>query len=294
MTEPEGRIGSLPLVAASLVAAFLVASCAPEPSADARPTVSTETDLSEAGAEISGRPATVDRVLDGDSLRMIVDGVEEEVRLESINAPERDECLGDASRDRLRELVSGAEIEVAARGRDQFGRLLAIVVADGVPVNVAQVLDGLAIPVAARSDIEDLVIAAEESARRAAIGLWDPTACGSGPVALVRIVDVAFDPPGPDGERLDEEAVTIANEGAGPVDLEGWGLRDESTANRFRFPPFVLAPGTTLMVVTGCAAGPRQFAWCAGGPVWNNGGDTALLVDPQGRFVDVFRYRGDR
>jgi competence protein ComEC len=83
----------------------------------------------------------------------------------------------------------------------------------------------------------------------------------------------------------------IENSGGTAVALGGWVLRDESSANRFPFPDgLLLAPGDQTRVVTGCAAGARRLAWCAGSPVWNNAGDTALLLDPAGRVVDRFRY----
>lgn len=32
------------------------------------------------------------------------------------------------------------------------------------------------------------------------------------------------------------------------------------------------------------------ITWCTDQPIWNNGGDTALLLDPAGRIVAVRRY----
>ncbi len=55
-----------------------------------------------------------------------------------------------------------------------------------------------------------------------------------GPLAAVAIIDIEPNPPGNDEEHLDAERVTIQNNGTMPVELSGWTLRDESTANRFR------------------------------------------------------------
>ncbi len=238
--------------------------------------------------------AQVVRVLDGDSLIAVVDGIETEVRLQGINAPERDECLGDDSRIRLEEVLGSGPVQVAGTEFDQFGRLLGIVTAGGLPVNVTQVADGLAIPLAADSPIDDLVLAAEERARELGVGIWSTESCGSGPLPDVVILSVDPDPPGRDEEALDDERVVIRNRSDTPQDLTGWVLRDESTANRFEFPPgTVVGAGSTIEVVVGCQSAPDRLTWCNDRPAWNNGGDTALLLDPDGRIVDLYRYRDE-
>ncbi len=70
--------------------------------------------------------------------------------------------------------------------------------------------------------------------------------------------------------------------------------RDESSQNRYRFPHgFLVGAGETVAVHTGCGDdGPADLYWCAGNPVWNNGGDTALLLDPAGNVAARLRYPG--
>lgn len=238
--------------------------------------------------------ARVLRVLDGDSLEAVIDGIETEVRLQGINAPERDECLGDESRSRLEEVLRSGPVQIAGTEFDQFDRLLGIVTAGGLPVNVTQVADGLAIPLAAESPIDDLVLAAEERARALAVGIWDPASCGTGPLPEIVILSVDWNPPGRDEEALDEERVVIRNRSDALQDLSDWVLRDESTANRFVFADgTTLDAGATIEIVVGCEPAPDRLTWCNERPVWNNGGDTALLLDPDGRIVDVYRYRDD-
>ncbi len=232
------------------------------------------------------------RVLDGDSLVAVIDGIETEVRLQGINAPERDECLGDESKRRLEEVLDGVPVQIAGTEFDQFDRLLGIVTAGGLPTNVTQVADGLAIPLAAESPIDALVLAAEERARALGVGIWDPLSCGSGPIPEVAVISVASNPPGRDEEALDQERVVIRNRSDAEVDLTGWILRDESTANRFEFPDGSrIGPGAELEIVVGCTPAPNRLTWCNDRPVWNNGGDTALLLDADGRIVDLLRYR---
>jgi endonuclease YncB( thermonuclease family) len=238
--------------------------------------------------------AEVVRVLDGDSLIAVIDGIETDVRLQGINAPERDECLGDDAKSRLEEVLDSGPVEIAGIEFDQFDRLLGIVTAGGLPVNVTQVADGLAIPLAAESPIDDLVLAAEERARVLGVGIWNPQSCGSGPLPDIVIISVESDPPGRDEEALDDERVVIRNRSDAPQDLTGWVLRDESTANRFEFPSgTVIESGATIEIVVGCQSAPDRLTWCNDRPVWNNGGDTALLLDADGRIVDLYRYRDE-
>lgn len=280
----------------SLAIALIASAClTPEPSPPQTApegTGSTGLDQLSADLDLDLVDVSVLRVLDGDSIVASIGGRETDVRLEGINTPERDECLGDAARDNLEALLDGTRVQMSGSEFDQFDRLLGVVVADGIPVNVAQVLSGLALPLAIESPLEDLILAAEAQARSDKVGLWDIEACGSGPLPEIRITGISANPPGRDEDDLDLEYTTIENAGDTAIDLSGWTLRDESTANRFNFSATQkLAPGASLRVVVGCTTGPDQVAWCSDRPIWNNGGDTAILLDSDGRIVDLFRYR---
>ena len=50
----------------------------------------------------------------------------------------------------------------------------------------------------------------------------------------------------------------------------------------------VLPEGGILRIYTACGeAAPDRLFWCRkGAGVWNNGGDTAFLLDPSGNLVD--------
>ncbi len=233
-------------------------------------------------------------MLDGDSLAVILDGRRVEVRLLGINAPERDECHGDVSRGITMDLVGETVrlVEVAgADGSDQFDRLLRDVWSGGTWVNGALVEVGAAMALhtgaATQSELMDL----DEQAWQAGRGIWATDACGDSalPAGLV-IASVVADPPGRDEEDLDGEVVVIANESDNPVDISGWVLRDESTRNRYTFPGgTVLGPGDEIAVTSGCAG----HGFCSGVPIWNNAGDTALLLTQAGTVVDRYRYTRD-
>lgn len=133
--------------------------------------------------------AVVDRVVDGDTVVLTVDGERERARLLRIDTPEaaRDgapaECLaGEATRALERLLPPGGTVLVATdvETRDRYGRLLVHVWRGDTWVNARMLRDGWAqvvtFPPNTAYDAE--VLAAQESARRDGAGLWAPGACG--------------------------------------------------------------------------------------------------------------------
>jgi hypothetical protein len=137
---------------------------------------------------------------------------------------------------------------------------------------------------------------AQDEARESQLGLWGPDACGTRSDAGLSIHVVEYDAPGDDSRNLNQEWVEIRNDGAGPVDLTDWDIKDESAGNRYRFPAgFTLAPDETVTVRSGCGvdSGTELF-WCSvGAAIWNNDGDTAFLTDPHGNIHAVESYQGE-
>ena len=106
------------------------------------------------------------------------------------------------------------------------------------------------------------------------------------------IAEVQHNPPGPDDENLNDESVTIANEGEDAIDLAGWTLRDESSRNRYVFGAVTLAPGDGVTIKTGCGIEePGTLYWCSDRPIWSNSGDTVMLLDTHGNVADWLTYR---
>ncbi|HEX5671254.1 MAG TPA: lamin tail domain-containing protein [Acidimicrobiia bacterium] len=250
---------------------------------------------SELGPVSSGDLPVVDllgevsSVGDGDSFRVVVDGEEIEIRLIGINAPERDECFGLESAAWLTDQLEGKEVGLALEPEpDQFGRLLAVAVVDQTKVNLAALASGHALVVSAEGIDRALFVQEEQRARLDRTGLWADDICGArGSRANLEIVEVDYNPPGPDAN----ETVTIVNNGAQDIDMDGFVLRDESSVNRFEMPAVVLGQGELLTVeVSDCRTGESATSWCSEQPVFNNDGDTALLLDPFGRVVALARY----
>ena len=123
---------------------------------------------------------TVSRVIDGDTFEL---ADKEVVRLVGIDAPEEGECYFDESKEALRKLIEGKEVELRkdVTGEDDFGRLLryailssATPLADSTLADEYMVKGGYAEP---RSNPRDklfysLLLEKREEAMAKKAGLW--------------------------------------------------------------------------------------------------------------------------
>ncbi len=137
--------------------------------------------------------AVVDRVVDGDTLVITSDGVDDRVRLIGIDTPEsvkpgsEVECYGkEASAYTESLLPEGTQVVLVAdvERRDRYDRLLAYVyrASDGLFVNLDIVEQGYAQPATYPPNVahtEDFV-EASRAARDADRGLWSACEDGSG------------------------------------------------------------------------------------------------------------------
>jgi micrococcal nuclease len=279
----------------------VLASCAsttstapiPGTSAAEAPAIDSSDNTADAGG-VPGVRARAERVIDGDSLVLGIDGELEETRLIGVNAPEPDECLADQARDRLADLVTDTDVFVVTAGRDDFGRLLAVVRTADVYVNLELVREGLAVardqsghPDAGRFE------EAEAEARAIPVGIWAPGACGGSTDVRIEIVGVEADAPGPDNENPNGEWIELRNTSSGAVDLTGWVVRDESTRHRYAFADgVVIAAGASLRLFTGTGtdSATERYWGKQGESVWNNNGDTVFVLDASGSTVASFPY----
>ena len=98
------------------------------------------------------RPAEVLRVVDGDTIEVLLDGEEEDVRYIGVDTPESVapgqpvECFGEAASEVNADLVEGEDVTLVfdAELRDHYGRLLAYVYVGEVLVNAELVEGGFA------------------------------------------------------------------------------------------------------------------------------------------------------
>lgn len=132
----------------------------------------------------------VTKVTDGDTIRIMMDGKSEAVRLIGINTPETVdrrrtvECFGKEASARMKELAQGKivrlEYDESQSLRDAYGRLLAYVyLEDGQMINRKMIAEGYAYeytymtPYAYQKEFRELQRLAQTSER----GLWAKDSC---------------------------------------------------------------------------------------------------------------------
>jgi len=126
--------------------------------------------------------ARVVKIYDGDTLA-IVDGMSRElrVRLSGIDAPERAQPFGAASRKSLAELARGKTALIEYYKLDKYGRLVARVRVDGRDISVEQLRRGMAwhrvsVPLDQSAQEALLYGQAEQEARSRRLGIWQENA----------------------------------------------------------------------------------------------------------------------
>ncbi len=136
--------------------------------------------------------ATVERVVDGDTVVVDVDGTRERVRLIGIDTPESVkkgspvECFGKEASAHLHELLpegTRIRLELDVEERDRYERLLAYLyrASDGLFINLSLAADGYAGLLTYPPNVAhtDDFRAAVSAARAAGKGLW--ASCGNDP-----------------------------------------------------------------------------------------------------------------
>lgn len=124
-------------------------------------------------------PAKVTRVIDGDTIDVVIGGQSHRLRYIGMDTPERGETGFNAATQRNRQLLGRDRVylEKDVSETDRYARLLRYVyLPDGRMANEILVAEGWATAVAYPPDIKhaDRFQAAETSAQEAGRGLWEP------------------------------------------------------------------------------------------------------------------------
>jgi micrococcal nuclease len=121
---------------------------------------------------VSSGLGTVERVIDGDSVRVSLGGQQLEVRLAGIDAPEYQQPFGDQAKDTLTALVSNQAVRLIAQEQDRYGRTVALLVRaeDELDINAELVRQGAAWVHPKFGDPRWFLL--ERQARGARRGLW--------------------------------------------------------------------------------------------------------------------------
>ena len=136
----------------------------------------------------------VDKVVDGDTIRIFIDGKSTPVRIVGIDTPETVdprrpvECMGKEASDRMKELISGKkvrlEVDASQSDRDKYDRLLRFVfLEDGTDVGLKMIEEGFAQSNNYGSTTHKYFEAYEQAemlAESAGLGLWNRELCPEG------------------------------------------------------------------------------------------------------------------
>jgi len=118
------------------------------------------------------------KITDGDTLYVLdANYKEHKIRLAGIDAPERKQAYGLASRKHLLSIVAGKQITIEYQKRDRYGRIVGKVLVDGRDACLEQVKAGFAWhykKYQQEQSMEDqrLYADAENKARNERLGLW--------------------------------------------------------------------------------------------------------------------------
>lgn len=277
---------------------------------------SEPTPAASPSAAPAGDWVPVTSVVDGDTLKVSLNGTIETLRLIGLDTPETVDpgkpvqCFGPEASQRAKDLLSGKrvslEFDPSQGERDRYNRLLVYVfLEDGTHYNLKMIEDGYAHEYTYskaykyQSDFK----AAEQRAKDAKRGFWAPETCDGdtsrpavettptpgttpGP-SDVRVIHVEADPPGSDAEG---EFVQVKNFASTAANLRGWKLKDEA-GQTFTFPEFTLAPGATVTIhICRGSNDTANLYWNQCSAVWNNNGDTAFLYNAAGTLIHSYTY----
>lgn len=241
--------------------------------------------------------ATCVRVIDGDTIEVLIDGETYTVRFIGIDTPEMDDprpdiqAVAELATLANRDLVEGkaVDLEKDVSETDQYGRLLRYVYVGDTFVNAELVSGGYAWARSYPPDVkyDALLKDLETEARETYLGIWFNTtvACD------IQITNIFYDGIVPSVES--DEYVEVTNTGDGPQDITGWLLIDFSDGNpSFTFSSFIMASGERIRVYTNeCHPEWGCFSFGYGKAIWNNADpDTAALYNAEGQKVSIRSY----
>jgi endonuclease YncB( thermonuclease family) len=110
-------------------------------------------------------------VMDGDTIKVLINKQTITVRLEGIDAPELGQSYGKKAKAALTEMVASKTATVQKTGTDKYGRTLGVVIVGNVDADAKLVEDGWAWHFKKYNSDERLA-RLEEAARSAKLGLW--------------------------------------------------------------------------------------------------------------------------
>ena len=247
--------------------------------------------------------AFVNRVIDGDSIEVIIDNQLFQVRYIGIDAPETGMPHYKEATEANKNLVEGkiVEMESDISNTDRYDRLLRYVYLPGeIFVNAKLVSLGLASanPYPPDTKYQDLLDAEQQTAKTAGLGMWSQVLVPIPDENLNQEIQILVDPgcsqfnaPGNDNDNKNGEYVCIVNESNRMVELGGWSIHDEYGWT-YQIPPINFEANSIIQIYTGCGENSNEaLYWCKDETaVWNNDGDCVYIIDADGSEKNKYCY----
>jgi micrococcal nuclease len=175
-TAPRDTVAASPTVASEQVS--------PSPTATSPSPTATSPSPTATATPHAGQQAQVTRVVDGDTIEVLMAGTTYKVRYIGVDTPETVDprrpvqCYGREASERNRQLVEGKTVvlEKDVSETDKYGRLLRYIWVDGEMVNATLVREGYAMAITYPPDVkyQELFLSLQQEAREAGRGLWGP------------------------------------------------------------------------------------------------------------------------
>jgi micrococcal nuclease len=240
----------------------------------------------------------VTNVIDGDTIEI---NTGEIVRLIGINAPEEGGKCYEESKEYLQDFLSDKEVtlEMDIEDKDQYGRLLRYVFADGHHVNYGMVYLGLAhkyeygLNKIYSSQFEQ----AEDEAKQNEGCLWESEEVSYILDECIQITNLHFNAAGDDNYNLNDEYITFENKCSYSISMDSWTIKDETASHIYTIPSFAFQSGATFTLYTGTGTNTNSALYWGRtsedyAAIWNNNGDTLFLRDSSGNLVLSQSYSG--
>lgn len=202
--------------------------------------------------------------------------------------------------DRLGEEVY-IQVDSESDRRGYYGRLLAYMYQSesaSTSFNERLLSNGYARYYSSEFSKQSTFQSVESQAQDSNTGVWSYTApntptetesnSGSGNL----IVDgVHADADGYDHDNLDDEYITLKNNGGSSLNIGGWTVSD-SADHTYTIPPgFTLDAGESVTIYTGSGSNSdSELYWGSDSAVWNNGGDTIIVMTDSGETAVNYEY----
>lgn len=245
----------------------------------------------------SPQTGTVLEVVDGDTIKVLIDGTTYSLRYIGMDTPEstiQHEVFGKEASAKNAELVYGKKVTLYRdhSETDKFDRLLRYVFVDDLFVNAELVRLGYA---EAKDYPPDTACSQtfhqlNNAATAAKLGMW--SSVPATPIPSAPLIAVPLPSGGSSGSvsisivtvNKSAEYVIIHNDGSTAVDLTGWRLLSEKGPQDCALGGIIEAGADlTIFAMTGDGGYNCGF----GSNIWNNSSpDPAVLYDPQGNEID--------